>query len=110
MLNKSNDNKNVIIIVVVIVIIVIMFCDITLYELKIKEVRGEMAIQKHWNSKSYQSCIIICNSISKLLVVDWTRHTKCTRCILNYIHTIRTTNIIVVCHQLYGKHLTIYTH
>ena len=26
-----------------------MFCDITLYELKKKEVKGEMAIQKRWN-------------------------------------------------------------
>ena len=44
------------------------------------------------------------------MLLLWTRRTKCTRCILNQIHTNRTSYIIVVCHQLYWERLTTYTH
>ena len=66
------------------IIIIIIICAITLYELAWEKNEGS---NNHSGSKSNQRCLLKCEY----------REESCRR--LNYIHTIGTSNMIVIFHQ-----------
>ena len=53
---------------IIIIISIKLSCFVIL--LKLKEFTCKTIVEKRWGTKSNQSCILICNLISKVFVVD----------------------------------------